>query len=288
MTAPPRRRGTSASPITGQTAVFTLIAGEYNSTIDAGLVPYGSIGDFVWDDLDSDGIQDPLEPGLEAVDVFLYDSSGGLIDFTSTGFDGYYEFPGVIPGDYYVEFGLPFDYQFTLQDAGGDDALDSDADSLGQTAVFSIGLAQFITSIDAGLIFVGPPEALTGGGGGSTQTATLSGRAFADADADGIRDNGERGLAGLIVYLLDSNLNVVAKTFTGKDGAYVFKGVAEGSYCVRFVQPDMQDYSGFSPQSQGTDKARDSDVDINGLTAFFTLLGGMTLDDLDAGLVPLL
>ena len=41
---------------------------EFDPTIDAGFYTPASIGDFVWDDLDGDGIQDPGEPGIGNVD----------------------------------------------------------------------------------------------------------------------------------------------------------------------------------------------------------------------------
>ena len=38
----------------------------------------GSIGDFVWHDLDFDGLQDPGEPGIQGVLVVLEDTAGNL------------------------------------------------------------------------------------------------------------------------------------------------------------------------------------------------------------------
>ncbi|NKB24765.1 MAG: hypothetical protein GKR87_10405 [Kiritimatiellae bacterium] len=46
--------------------------GETNLTIDVGLTQSASIGDFVWNDLDADGIQDVGEPGLANVPIYLY------------------------------------------------------------------------------------------------------------------------------------------------------------------------------------------------------------------------
>ncbi|MCP4245721.1 MAG: hypothetical protein GY778_01610, partial [bacterium] len=62
-------------PATGQTAIFTLSGN--NNTIDAGLRPTATIGDLVWEDLNADGIQDPLlEPGIPNVMVNLLDGAG--------------------------------------------------------------------------------------------------------------------------------------------------------------------------------------------------------------------
>lgn len=55
------------------------------------LRPY-LIGNYVWVDLDEDGVMDPEEPGIEGVAVNLYDSSGVLLGTVYTDSQGYYEF----------------------------------------------------------------------------------------------------------------------------------------------------------------------------------------------------
>jgi hypothetical protein len=58
-----------ADPATGWTAPTTLISGENDLSWDAGLYRRPRLGDFVWVDLNGDGIQDAGEPGLEGVTV---------------------------------------------------------------------------------------------------------------------------------------------------------------------------------------------------------------------------
>ncbi|MCH5374964.1 MAG: isopeptide-forming domain-containing fimbrial protein, partial [Planctomycetes bacterium] len=53
-----------ADPGTGATPAITLGIGEDNPTIDAGLYQLINIGDFVWYDINADGVQDPGEPGI--------------------------------------------------------------------------------------------------------------------------------------------------------------------------------------------------------------------------------
>ncbi|MDJ0583334.1 SdrD B-like domain-containing protein, partial [Crocosphaera sp.] len=60
-----------ADPITGLTQSVTLISGENNLTLDAGLVELASLGDFVFEDLNADGIQDAGESGILGVTVNL-------------------------------------------------------------------------------------------------------------------------------------------------------------------------------------------------------------------------
>lgn len=67
--------------------------------------PTGSIGDLVWNDLNGDGFYTPDEPGIEGIEVFLFqdNGSGFTIEATTiTGADGKYEFAGLAAGIYRV------------------------------------------------------------------------------------------------------------------------------------------------------------------------------------------
>ena len=83
-----------------------------NPTIDCGYVCGGKIGDFVFLDEDVDGCQDN-EPGIPMVDVTLSedcdDPGNSVIATTSTDENGFYEFTGLCPGEYFVEFGNDLD-----------------------------------------------------------------------------------------------------------------------------------------------------------------------------------
>lgn len=81
-----------------------------------------SIGDFVWEDLNGNGVYDEYEPGVNGITVELYDSSMKLISSTVTsnsynGKPGYYLFTNLNAGRYYVKF-IPYrDYKLTIQQA---------------------------------------------------------------------------------------------------------------------------------------------------------------------------
>jgi uncharacterized repeat protein (TIGR01451 family) len=133
-------------------------AGGYfpGAPMDLAFALYGqpgevSIGDYVWEDSDRDGIQDTGEPGIAGVTVNLFRTDNTLVDTTTT-LAGNYGFTGVAPGDYYVQFILPAGYVFVPGDQGPNDALDSDADpSTGNTAIFTLAAGQSDTSWDAGM-----------------------------------------------------------------------------------------------------------------------------------------
>jgi uncharacterized repeat protein (TIGR01451 family) len=64
-----------ANVTTGLTPAFTLTSGQSNNTIDAGYQAV-AVGDFVWTDVNANGIQDVNEPGISNVVVQVYTSAG--------------------------------------------------------------------------------------------------------------------------------------------------------------------------------------------------------------------
>ncbi|MEY3052132.1 MAG: hypothetical protein RLY31_1917 [Bacteroidota bacterium] len=133
-------------PLTGSTAFFHLPQGVYDEDRDGGLIFLDEptdIGDFVWEDLNHNGLQDGGEPGWANVPVRLFKIPSGIpYASTLTNATGQYLFVGVPPGKYYLEFGLfafPNGYVFTTPDVGTDDSLDSDVmPSTGRTDTFEI------------------------------------------------------------------------------------------------------------------------------------------------------
>ena len=89
----------------------------------------GSIGDFVWADLNHNGIQDAGEPGIPGVEVRiagLGKSGVPVAGMVVTDANGFYRFAEVSPGNYTVTFANPAGYGPTVVGAGTDAGLDSD------------------------------------------------------------------------------------------------------------------------------------------------------------------
>ena len=88
-----------------------------------------SIGDYVWIDVNRDGLQNDGTP-VKDVTVNLYKADGTtLIATTKTNDQGFYSFGDLRPStDVVVEFVKPDGYSFTKQNAGESDRSDSDAD----------------------------------------------------------------------------------------------------------------------------------------------------------------
>ncbi len=149
-------------PNFGRAPVVSLAPDEFNPTIDAGLLKPAAIGDFVFKDLNGNGIQDPGEPGVEDVTVTLSgtDVFGNPVDrMTTTGANGEYLFNGdtLLPGTYKVTFSdLAPNHAFTVPDQGGNDATDSDADPTnGMTPFVTVGSGETNLTLDAGLVGAG-------------------------------------------------------------------------------------------------------------------------------------
>ena len=116
----------------GTTGIIILMSGDNDITVDLGLFRCVPIGDFVWFDLDADGIQDVSENGFNGVRVYLYDENLNLVDQTITGpdpntasGDGYYKFCAP-PGTYFVVFERPGHLASSDPHQGGDPEKDSD------------------------------------------------------------------------------------------------------------------------------------------------------------------
>lgn len=89
----------------------------------------GAIGDFVWNDFDADGLQDPDEAGIPDVLLSLTDNAGNLLAQTTTGPGGGYLFTDLCAGRYVVtvdEDTLPPGMIPSPCDVGADDAVDND------------------------------------------------------------------------------------------------------------------------------------------------------------------
>ena len=147
----------------GMTDEIVLSPGETNTSIDFGLQPnLAALGGFVWFDDDVNGQQNNGEQGVPDILVTLFDlGADGLkgggddkeISTELTASDGTYQFTGLEPGDYYVQFDtgtFPTDYFSTTQNSGSD-ATDSDANSMGMTEVVNLPPGDETQMLDLGI-----------------------------------------------------------------------------------------------------------------------------------------
>ena len=242
-------------------------------TIDAGFVIPAALGDYVWIDLNRDGIQDPDEPGVNGVRVRLYtvDDSGKVSDAplaetvtaAQEGKDGYYFFDNLTKGRYVVEFDITslrndlglYQYGFTTANQGAGDhpeTADSDAknavdgnDRIMRTDVIPLDYQQTDLTWDAGLVYY----------------SALGGYAYDDRNYNDVQDLGIP-LTGTKVSLYRVIDNVreeqpIATAVVDENGEYLFEYLLEGEYQVLFEYPEG--YQAVLPNIGGDD-ALDSDV----------------------------
>jgi len=219
---------------------------------------FGSIGDYVWQDDNGDGLQnEPAENGVNDVTVNLLDKAGNVLDTTSTtddadGNPGSYLFDGLaVNTSYVVEFVLPDGFSFTVQDndptplIDSESTEDSDADpETGRTAEITLQAPIFTTltlpdqpNWDAGIVVK------------EEQLGSIGDQVWSDDDNDGngIVDGDDVPLFGITVKLLDSDGNEVATASTGLNGDYLFENLPLGTYTIMIDESTLPDQKQGNP-----------------------------------------
>lgn len=281
---------------TSTTGVYSLAIGEDILSVDLGIIPptaTNSLGDFVWLDVNTNGVQNVGEPGIVGVMVTLLNADGSVYDndvvtvgvqpyVTTTDVNGFYKFVGLPDGEYRVQFSnLPTGLTFTAIDASAENlGTDSDADVLtGVTAVYDLdnagvsGTSVTETKVDAGLV--------------STK-AVLGDKVWLDSNGDGIQDANESGIAGVTVILYGSDgTTVISSTITDANGNYLFTNLDAGSYVVGFST--LPSNLEFTQQNTPGDNGDNTNSDANpstGKTGVIVLTAGEVDLTIDAGVRP--
>jgi len=222
--------------VTDQRGYARIIDGDGNGLMHVDLGAFeamsflpNKLGNFVWHDLDSDGIQDAGEPGIAGAVVELFDPVDGIIGNSNdmsrgvqvTDANGQYTFSNTVPGSYYLEFRTPVGFAFTTQDAGGNDVLDSDANtSTGRTAIFNFSGAQNDTDRDAGLVGAAPDFGWAVTAGGSLED--MAGAIARDS-------SGNLYISGNFHNAVDFDNGPGVYSLTGTDSGYLAKYTSTGA-----------------------------------------------------------
>lgn len=117
------------------------------------------IGDFAWNDLNMDGIQDPGEPGVPGVEIRVYDLQTNLAGVAVTDANGAYVIFGLPSDLYFMEVTPPPDWQFSPQMVGPDASVYSIIDpATGRSPIFGLDISETNFNFDVGLFL--PPTDL--------------------------------------------------------------------------------------------------------------------------------
>ena len=116
---------------------------------------------------------------------------------------------------------------------------------------------------------------------------SISGITWKECDNKGVREAGEKGIAGVTVTLNGSSFSGVpfsAIAVTPTTGIYNFPNVPAGNYTITFSMPGGMVGLARVPKNVGGNDAIDSDADITtGLSDAIVVLGGVNTPNVDAG-----
>jgi hypothetical protein len=228
---------------TGTTVTLTTDSAS-NQTIDFGYISpcSGSIGDYVWQDLNYNGIQDEgAASGINGVEILLtgmnvYGQSVSMtfttINNPSMGNPGYYQFSGLCQGNYTVSVNpatVPAGLAQTFPvSSNGNDANGTDSNNPGGTTVNFPDDSTSNQTIDFGYI--------------SPCSGSIGDYVWQDLNYNGIQDDGAAsGINGVQILLTGINVygqpvSMIATTAnapsTGNPGYYQFAGLCAGNYTV--------------------------------------------------------
>ena len=194
-----------------------------NLTLDIALCGNSQIGDFVWNDVNGNGLQDAGETGLQGVTVTLTFPDGATSTSRTSDANGKYLFTSLAPGEYQIAFATPATFIPSPANTGTDDAKDSDP--INGVVTVNLSPATGLLTIDAGFFQPG--------------IHTLGNLVWNDADGDGKKDPNEYTLSGITVSLYTDNNNddlpdgaAIKTAVTNTNGIYSFTGLVAGRYII--------------------------------------------------------
>jgi uncharacterized surface anchored protein len=187
----------------------TLTSGQADNNVDVGLFQPAAVSGEVWSDTNANGVIDAGEVGKPGVTVDLL-SGTTTLSSTTTDANGNYSISGLNPGNYMVQIIAPPGDPFSTP------SIDSFTLTSGQTDTFNAGVYQ---------------------------DATISGNAWLDSNANGLKNAGESNLTGVTVYLLNSSSATIGTATTDASGNYSFANLTPGSYEVNFAAPAGDQFS---------------------------------------------
>ena len=273
---------------TGKSALTTLVAGENDVSLDAGIYcpppTTASVGDRVWEDMNYNGIQDAGEAGVKGVTVKLLNSAGTVVATTVTDTNGNYLFGNVNAGSYKVQVVAPTGYYYTKQDQAGWNGTDSAVNSTGYSGIFSLAAGQSLLKLDAGLY----------------RKASIGDKVWADWDHDDVQDAGEGVVKNVKVMLQNASGTTIATTYTDVNGNYKFTNLDPGTYRIAFDKTSgihtsdgaSVRYWSWADPNIGTNDSVDSDgvaatYTSVAYTAYTNLVSGEADMTWDAGVTPI-
>lgn len=257
-------------------ASFVLTSGEENN-ISVGVTSMPVVANCVFLDSNGNGIQDEGENPLSNVTLELYHANGTLAAVTTSDEFCFYRIVVPYVGDYFLRVAIPQGHVLSPVVDGGNQ-ISTNEDGSNSSPVVNLTLGFVEDSWNVGLYM----------------PVSIGNRVWNDLDGDGLQDEGEPGIEGIVVSLNDKDGIQIATTETDNTGHYLFEGLSPGNYSVAFELPDG--YAFTFPAKATADIIHPADgsyayVDVTsdvdretGATPIFMILSGSTNLSLDAGM----
>ncbi len=218
--------------------------GFANLRQDFGLFRPLSLGNFVWEDANNNGILDAGETPLAGVSIGLVDANGLILATTTTNAAGEYLFTNLAPGTYIVRATTPAGF---ASSTGKNGSASGPFEPAPQTTInnsdHGTAVGNFAQSVVTLAGFGTPANPDAAGTAnlrqdfGFFRPQALGNFVWEDANNNGKLDAGEKGLPGVAVELLDSAGNVLTGAVTDANGNYLFTNLGVGTYSVRVAPP---------------------------------------------------
>lgn len=270
----------------GTTNFFSVLPGEDRMDIDAGLYVCARVSGYLWYDYHMNDIKDNFENGLNGIFVFLWRNVNGTYvkwaeTFTThqlgtASEDGYFNFPCVPPGEYYLQVDLPLIGLVRVRpNIGTNPNKDSDitnANGHMTTNTFTLTPGQHKSDL----------------AGGFYPMANAGNLVWIDDNVNGVQDPGEPTVAGVIVEARDPQTHAIKGTgVTDQYGEYNIDYLERSDVYLKFNLPGQ--YAGYSRTwSRVGHDAFNSDVDNsygNWTTRAVGMLPNSTNENIDLGII---
>ena len=233
--------GVTAVPVKGLTDVDPRpdptnesVPASYDFGFISTSVQPSSLGNYVWLDENSDGLQDPGEVGIPNVTVNLFASNGALIDTVETDTDGGYLFTGLMADAYTVTVDTATLPAGLLQTTN---PMLPNGDLGNQTAPYQIVLPAGTENLTADFGYVWNPTGVNN----NTGLGAIGDTVWLDGDGDGRQSPEEPGLPGVQLNLVSAGADglfgtlddaILSNTTTDENGRYQFRNTPPGAYRV--------------------------------------------------------
>jgi uncharacterized repeat protein (TIGR02543 family) len=257
---------------TGLTDLIAIAEGENDLTNQAGYYLTSKIDGTVFVDKNGNNIKNTDDSGLVGVEISLIGTNGGGQNValnTVSGANGAYGFENLAPGSYNVTINNNLVPQNSINKNWNAKIQLADVYVPSSNNTFNVTVGSGTDNIIYNAGYFVP--------------ANISSTIWDDQNKNGIRDNGEPGLANISINIsgVEGDGVVVPPISITSDanGLFSFGNLSPGNYTITFTSPIGYI---FTDSNIGSDENIDSDA-VNGVVNNVQIISGETISNISAG-----